>query len=384
MEKYRRICAFIDLDAVEYNFEQMRQALTPGIQMIAVVKADAYGHGAVPIAALMEPKEYIWGFAVATTEEALRLRRHGIRKPILILGYVFPEDYPLLAEYEIRPAVFTLQMAEELSQAAQDAGKILPVHLAVDTGMTRIGFRNARESLADMVHISKMPGLFVEGIFTHFARADEQDVQWARKQYAEFSEYLRLLEQEGIRIPVRHCNNSAGILWHREGDLDAVRPGITIYGVYPSGEVIRNGVSLKPVMRLVSHISHIKEVEAGVPVSYGGTWVTTREKTRIATVPAGYADGVSRGLSNRGSVLIAGRRAPVLGRICMDQFMVDVTDIPEARLHDPVTLLGRDGREEIAVEELSELSGRFPYEYLCCVSGRVPRVYIKDGKEIEL
>ena len=272
MEKYRRICAFIDLDAVEYNFEQMRQALTPGIQMIAVVKADAYGHGAVPIAALMEPKEYIWGFAVATTEEALRLRRHGIRKPILILGYVFPEDYPLLAEYEIRPAVFTLQMAEELSQAAQDAGKILPVHLAVDTGMTRIGFRNARESLADMVHISKMPGLFVEGIFTHFARADEQDVQWARKQYEEFSEYLRLLEQEGIRIPVRHCNNSAGILWHREGDLDAVRPGITIYGVYPSGEVIRNGVSLKPVMRLVSHISHIKEVEAGVPVSYGGTW----------------------------------------------------------------------------------------------------------------
>ncbi len=384
MEKYRRICAFIDLDAVEYNFEQMRQALTPGTQMIAVVKANAYGHGAVPIARLMEPKEYIWGFAVATVEEAVELRDHGIQKPILILGYVFPEHYSLLAEYEIRPAVFTRRMAEELSEAAVNAGKILPVHLAADTGMTRIGFRNARESLADMVHICKMPGLFVEGIFTHFARADEQDVRWARKQYEEFHEFIRLLEEEGIRIPVRHCNNSAGILWHRDGDLDAVRPGITIYGVYPSAEVIKNGVLLKPVMRLVSHISHIKEVEAGVPISYGGTFTTTREKTRIATIPAGYADGVSRGLSNRGSVLIAGKRAPVLGRICMDQFMVDVTDIPEARLHAPVTLLGQDGDDAITVEELSELSGRFPYEYLCCISSRVPRIYRKDGQEKEL
>lgn len=383
MEKYRRICAFIDLDAMEYNFEQMREALTPGTQMIVVVKADAYGHGAVPIASMMEPREYVWGFAVATAEEALQLREHGIQKPILILGYVFPENYPLLAEHEIRPAVFTLEMAKEFSLAAQSVGKVLPVHLAVDTGMTRIGFRNVRKSLADMIEISKMPGLFVEGIFTHFSRADEQDVTCARKQYEEFSMYIRLLEQAGLSIPVRHCNNSAGILWHRDGDLDAVRPGITVYGIYPSGEVIKNGVSLKPVMGLVSHISHIKEVEAGVPVSYGGTFVTTREKTRIATIPAGYADGVSRGLSNKGSVLIDGKRAPVLGRICMDQFMVDVTDIPEACRHDRVTLLGRDGEEQILLEELSELSGRFPYEYLCCISSRVPRVYIKEGKEVK-
>lgn len=382
MEKHSRIHAVIDLDAVERNFEQMKKNLTPGTQMIAVVKANAYGHGAVPIARMMEPKEYIWGFAVATVEEAVSLRENGIEKPVLILGYVFPEDYKCLVRLKIRPAVFTLEMAEALSRTAGEAGTVLPIHLAVDTGMTRIGFRDPQKSLEDMVHISKLPGLAIEGMFTHFARADEEDVTSARDQYNTFQEFCRLLKKAGIQVPLCHCNNSAGILWHREGDLDAVRPGITIYGVYPSQQVRKGGVELTPVMSLVSHISHVKEVEAGVPVSYGGTFVTSRKKTRIATIPVGYADGYARGLSNKGSVLIHGRRAPILGRVCMDQFMVDVTDIPGASVGDRVTLLGQDGEECIPVEELSRHSGRFPYEFLCCISGRVPRIYRKDGRRI--
>lgn len=375
MEKaHNRVYASIDLNAVEENFENMKKNLTPGTKMIAVVKADAYGHGAVEIARRVEKKEYIWGFAVATAEEGKELREHGIQKPILILGYVFPEDYEFLVKEQIRPAVFTEQMAKELSQAAQKVGRCLPIHLAVDTGMTRIGFRNPKESIQEMIHISKLPCLTIEGMFTHFARADEKDVTSARRQYEQYLEFLRAAEETGIHIPLRHCNNSAGILWHREGDLDAVRPGITIYGVAPSDEVQNPGVILRPALEWKSHISHVKEVEAGVSVSYGGTFVTDR-LTRIATIPVGYADGYPRSLSNRGAVLIHGKRAPILGRICMDQFMVDVTEIPEAFLGDEVTLLGRDGKEQIPVEELAELSGRFPYEFLCCISKRVPRIY---------
>lgn len=381
MKKHSRLFAAIDLDAVEYNFEQMRKNITPGTQMIAVVKADAYGHGAVPIAAMMEKKDYIWGFATATAEEAVALKEQGIQKPVLILGYVFPEDYETLVRYEIRPAVFSLEMARLLSQAAEKAGTVLPIHLAADTGMTRIGFRKPEESADDMVHISRLPGIFVEGIFTHFSTADEKDKTYTRQQYEAFQEFLRILEERNLRIPVRHCNNSAGILWHREGDLEAVRPGITIYGVYPSDEAETNGVHLKPVMSLISHISHIKEVEAQVPVSYGGTFVTSRDRTRIATIPAGYADGYARSLSNKGSVLIHGKRAPILGRVCMDQFMVDVTDIPQAHVGDQVVLMGKDGKEQIPVEELSRLSGRFPYEFLCGISRRVPRIYSRTGQE---
>lgn len=375
IKKHERVCASIDLDAVEENFENMRNNLTPGTKMIAVVKADAYGHGAVQIARMMQKKDYIWGFATATAEEAEELRANGIRKPILILGYVFPEDYETLVKKDIRPAVFTLKMAEQLSHAAEKFNRVLPIHLAVDTGMTRIGFRHPQESLEDIIHISKLPNLKIEGMFTHFARADEADLSFAQKQYETYQEFVKLIEKAGIEIPLKHCNNSAGILWHREGDLDAVRPGITIYGVYPSDEVINPGVELKPVMSLKSHISHIKEVEKGIPVSYGGTFVTTRDMTKIATIPVGYADGYPRGLSNKGSVLIHGQRAQILGRVCMDQFMADVTDIADVQAGDEVTLLGKDGDDCIPVEELSQISGRFPYEFLCCISKRVPRVY---------
>ena len=249
---------------------------------------------------------------------------------------------------------------------------MLPIHLAFDTGMTRIGFRNPEKSIDEIVKISHLKHIQIEGAFTHFARADEKDFTSAKNQFATFKRFIELTKEKGIDIPVKHCNNSAGILWHREGDLQAVRPGITMYGIYPSDEMNQVGVDLIPVMGIHSHISHIKNVEAGVPVSYGGTYVTSKVNTRIATVPV---DGYPRSLSNKGFVLIHGKRAPIIGRICMDQFMVDVTNIPNVKQGDKVTLLGKNGEEMILVEELSNISQRFPYEFVCCISKRVPRVY---------
>lgn len=384
MKRHERVCASIDLDAIMENLNSIGGNLTEGVKIIAIVKADAYGHGAVPISQAIERESRIWGFAVSTTEEAVELREGGITKPVQILGHTFPEDYETLVERDIRPTVFGLAAARELSRAAARAGRILPAHLAVDTGMSRIGLRGPHESLAEIIAISELPNLRLEGIFTHFARADESEPSFTARQLDIFHTFLRLVDGAGIRIPMRHCNNSAGSLWHRDGDMEAVRPGIALYGVYPSDETLNTGVRLRPAMEIKSHISHVKDVEAGVPVSYGGTYVTTRDSTRIATIPVGYADGYPRSLSNRGSVLIGGRRARIIGRICMDQFMADVTDIPCVCQGDEVTLLGRDGGECIPVEELSELSGRFPYEFLCCVGKRVPRVYRRSNQGEEL
>lgn len=378
MENNRRIYAAIHLDALEENLENMKKNLTPGTQMIGVIKADAYGHGALPIARLMEEKHYIWGYAVANVLEAEELRSAGIKKPILILGYVFPEDHQTMIDLSVRPAVFDFETAKHFSELAQRSGKIHPIHLAFDTGMTRIGFRHPKESLEEIIQISKLSGITIEGAFTHFARADEQDLSFAKEQFETYQEFLRLLHEAGISIPIRHCNNSAGILWHREGDLDAVRPGITLYGIEPSDQVVNPGVVLTPVMELKSHISYVKEVEAGVPVSYGGTYITTKELTRIATIPVGYADGYPRSLSNKGYVLIHGEKAPIIGRICMDQFMVDVTHMPQAVRGTEVTLLGKDHDAEITAQELGDLSGRFSYEFICCITKRVPRIYLGE------
>ena len=279
--------------------------------MIAVIKADAYGHGAVPVAHLIEDYDYIWGFAAATAEEAIHLREAGITKPILILGIVFDEYFPELVRYEIRPAV------------------------------------------------SELPNLEIEGMFTHFARADEYDRSPAMVQLERYLDFSRRVEEAGVEIPLHHCSNSAGIIRMPEANLNIVRAGITIYGIYPSSEVERDIVKLEPVMELKSHVTYVKDVPAGAAISYGGTYVADR-KLRVATVPVGYADGYSRQLSNKGWVLIHGQKAPILGRVCMDQFMVDVTEI----------------------EEIGDLCGRFSYEFACDISPRVPRVYIKNGKEI--
>ena len=382
MKKYQRAAAYVDLDAIEENFEAMKRTLPADTQMAAVVKANGYGHGAVPVARLMEPKDYIWGFAAATIEEALQLRGYGIRKPVLVLGYVFPESYPELAAEDIRTAVFRMDMAEELSKEAVRQNKRVHIHIKLDTGMSRIGFPDTEESLEAVCQIQKLPGLELEGLFTHFARADEADKTWADRQLARFLRFRDALESRGVHVPICHCANSAAIIDMPESSLNLVRAGIALYGLYPSGEVKKERVALKAAMELKSHIVHVKEIPAGTQVSYGGLY-TAPEPRRIATIPVGYGDGYPRSLSNRGCVLIAGKRAPIRGRVCMDQFMVDVTEIPEARPGMEVTLFGTDGGEILSMDELAELSGRFNYEFACDISGRVPRIYLRHGEITE-
>ncbi|MGI6094058.1 MAG: alanine racemase [Lachnospiraceae bacterium] len=381
MNKYSRVYATVDLDAVAYNMENMKHNIAEDTQMIAVVKANAYGHGSVVLSRFLEPLPYLWGFAVAAVEEAVILRSNGIKKPILILGYTFPEDYPVIVEQELRPAVFKMDMAKQLSEAAQAAGKTVHMHLAVDTGMTRIGFKDHADSIKDICEIAKFPNVEIEGLFTHFARADETSKEPAFVQIQRYQKFLRMMQDAGVDPKFKHCSNSAGIMRLKEANMDIVRAGITLYGLYPSDEVEKDLVSIKPVMGLKSHITYIKKVEAGVSISYGGTYTTTAD-TMVATIPVGYADGYCRGLSNKGYVLIHGKKAPILGRVCMDQMMVDVSQIPQARELDEVTLLGRDGDECITMEELGAVSGRFNYEFACLITERVPRVYLKDGKVV--
>ena len=383
MEKNRRVKAVISLDAVEQNFREMRKNIAEDTKMIAVIKADAYGHGAVQIARLIHDYDYIWGFAAATAEEAIHLRQAGITKPILILGIVFDEYYPELVQYEIRPAVCEYEEAKKLSGEAVRQGKTVHIHLALDTGMTRIGFADVPENVEVIRKIAELPNLEIEGMFTHFARADEYDRSPAMVQLDRYLKFEKLLEDAGVKIPFCHCSNSAGIIRIPEANLSIVRAGITIYGIYPSEEVERDIVKMSPVMELKSHVTYVKDVAAGTAISYGGTFVADR-KLRVATIPVGYADGYPRQLSNKGWVLIRGQKAPILGRVCMDQFMVDVTEIAGVEKGDEVTLMGRDGDEFIGIEELGDLCGRFSYEFACDISPRVPRVYIKDGKETEI
>lgn len=381
MKQYSRVHAEIDLDAILFNMEAMHNNISKDTQIMAVIKADGYGHGAVEIAKTIKNLDYLYGFAVATVEEGLILRKHGIQKPILILGYVFPEQYEDMIREEIRPTVFTREMAEELSAAAQRIEMDCRIHFAVDTGMSRIGYQVTRESADEMAQLSVLPHIMVEGIFTHFARADEKDKTPTQKQLALFREMIAMLEQRGIRIPIHHASNSAGIVEIPEANMDLVRAGITLYGLWPSEEIDKSRIDLKPALSLVTHVAYVKNLPAGRALSYGGTYVTT-EMRRIATIPVGYADGYARGLSNKGDVLIHGKRAPIRGRVCMDQFMVDVTDIPEVKCGDKVLLIGADGDDCITMEELGERSGRFNYEFVCDLGKRIPRVYVHKGKVI--
>ena len=375
MNSYSRTYVTVDLDAIAYNFESMRKNIREGTQILAVIKADAYGHGAVTVGKFLDTFSYIWGFATATAEEALELRDAGIQKPILVLGYVFEEHYEELLEKEVRMPVFDLETAEKIASYAEQIHKKAKIHIALDTGMNRIGFKDTQKSAAVICKISQMAYLQIEGMFTHFARADETDKIYADRQFRRYMDFHKQLQDWGVTIPVCHCSNSAGIIDMPYANLDVVRAGITIYGIYPSDEVQKEKVPLKPVMSWKSGVAFVKEVEAGEQISYGGTFVTPK-KMKIATIPTGYADGYPRMLSGKASVLIHGKRAQILGRVCMDQFMVDVTEIPDVSRGDEVTLLGQDQEEEITVEELSDLCGRFPYEFVCCVSKRVPRVYL--------
>ncbi len=373
---HNRIYANIHMDALEQNLSSMKANLKEGTQMVGVIKADAYGHGAVPIAQYMEPKEYVWGFATATEEEAVELRRAGIRKPILILGFTFPEHYEQMAKLGIRPAVFTLEMAEQMAEAAQRVGETMRIHLAVDTGMGRIGLYDDERGVETARAIAQLKGLQIEGLFTHFARADESSTDPAQAQLTRYLDFAKALEKAGLTIPLHHVSNSACIMQFSEANLDLVRAGITLYGLFPSEEVREDPVFLHPMMELKSRVAYVKDVTPGTPISYGGTFVADHPM-RVATIPVGYADGYPRSLSNKGYVLIHGRKCPILGRVCMDQFMVDVTDLPKVQVFDDVTLLGTDGNETITAEMLGDLSGRFNYELVCNISKRVPRIYVK-------
>lgn len=364
----------IDLDAISHNFSAVRRKA--GIPAMAVVKADAYGHGAVPIAALLEPQCAMFG--VSSMQEAMELRRSGIQKPILILGHTPMDAYPEAIHQHIRPAIFRWEDALALSQAAQTLGRKAPFHFAVDTGMSRIGFQ-VTEGEADLcAKIAALPGLTAEGLFSHFATADCADLSRTRAQAEAFARFDKMLRQRGVHIQLRHLNNSAGIM-NFGGQYEMVRSGIVTYGLYPSEEVQRESLPLIPALSWMSHVTHVKTLPPGREVSYGGTFVTQRD-TVVATIPVGYADGYRRSLSGKFHVLIQGRKAPILGRICMDQMMVDVTGIPQVEPGTPVTLIGRDGSACITMEEISSQAGSFPYEFACGISRRVPRNYISGGK----
>ena len=373
-----RVRADIDLDAVLYNMESMHKKLKPGTKIAAVVKADAYGHGAVEISRVLENLPYLWGYAVATNNEAMQLVEAGRKKPIIILGLSFPEQFEEIVENDLRPAVCTYETAQALSDIAAEKNKVCRIHIKVDKGMSRIGFQVTLESADTVARISKLPNIMIEGIFTHFARADESSKAPAYEQFKQFEKMIAMVEEKGVQIPLKHCSNSAGIVEIPECNMDMVRAGITLYGLWPSEEVDKTKISLKPVMSLRSRVAYVKELLPGRQISYGGTF-TVKKKMTVATVPVGYGDGYARGLSNKGWVLIKGQKAPICGRVCMDQCMVDVTDIPGVKIGDTVTLLGKDADEEITMEQLGELSGRFNYEFACLITPRVPRIYHENN-----
>ena len=383
MKKYSRVCARIDLDAVEYNLDMMNQNIKEETKMIGVIKTDGYGHGAVQIARyVMEEKDYIWGYAVATLDEAVLLKKNQVKKPVLVLGCIFPDQRDIMIEQEVRMTCYTLEMAEDISKRAQKLNQKAYIHIKLDTGMSRLGFQITEESVEEICRIASLPNLVLEGMYSHFATADETDKTFTKKQLERYLWMKEKLEERKVTFPYYHCSNSAGIIDVKEANMDLVRAGISTYGLYPSNEVEKKNVPLKPALQLISHVAHVKWVESGTPVSYGCTYVKKR-KTRIATIPVGYGDGYPRSLSNKGYVLIRGKKAPILGRVCMDQFMVDVTDIDAVTFQDRVTLVGMDGGEDLPVEVLSDLSGRFNYEFVCDLGKRIPREFIRNGKVVE-
>lgn len=379
MKKYQRVQAEINLDTIRENVKEIKGLLKSGTKFMAVIKADGYGHGAISIAHALN--DHVDGFGVATVREAENLRNAGIDKMILVLSFTFFEYYDLIVKYDISQTIFSYEAAFKLNEEAKRQGKKARIHLKIDTGMGRIGFTDDEESAETIQKISELPYLDLEGIFTHFASSDSSNKRYVREQIERYVHFVGLLEEKGVKIPIHHLSNSAAIIDHPEANYDMVRAGIITYGLYPSEEVLKAKLKIKPALSLRSHVIFVKEVEAGVGISYGSTFVTTK-KTRIATLPVGYADGFPRKLSSKGYVLIHGRKARVLGRVCMDQTMVDVTEIPDVKIGDKVTIIGEDGASSISVEELSAMTDTINYEFVCNLTKRVPRIYISEGRVI--
>ena len=366
----------IDLDQISHNFDAIRAKA--GVDVMAVVKADAYGHGAVEIAKLLQDRCSFFG--VSSVAEAMELRKADIRNPILILGHTPVSAFPLIIGQGIRPAIFRLEDAQALSREAVRQGRTAPFHIAVDTGMSRIGFQATEEAAELCARIAGLPNLFPEGLFSHFATADCADLTRTHAQQTLFDRFYAMLEERGVTIPIRHLDNSAGLM-NRERHYEMVRSGIITYGLYPSDDVDPALLSIRPALRWCSHVSHVKCLPPGREISYGGMYVTHRD-TWVATVPVGYADGYRRSLSGKFYVLIHGKKAPILGRVCMDQMMVDVSDIPDVKPGDTVTLVGQDGGETITVEQIAAAADSFNYEFICGISRRVPRAYVVNGKTV--
>lgn len=373
----RPVWAEVDLGAVAHNVQAVKGLLKPKTKLMAIVKANGYGHGAFQIActALKHGAEYL---GVATLGEGVRLREQGIEAPIIVLGYTPADEVQEVLDYRIATTLYTWEMAEALSRAAVERGEQAYGHVKIDTGMGRIGFLPEKESIETIKKIVALPGLTVEGLFTHFSAADEADKTYTRKQLTLFKEFISQLEQEGIDIPLKHAANSAGLIDLPETHFDMVRAGIILYGLYPSEEVERDRIKLIPAMTLKARVSFVKQVEAGACISYGRKY-TAQDKRVIATLPLGYADGYPRSLTHKSQVLLGGQRVPTVGRICMDQFMVDVSTVPQVKIDDEAVIFGSQGKERIAVEEIAELLQTINYEIVCMLSERVPRVYLNEN-----
>ncbi|MBQ8413539.1 MAG: alanine racemase [Lachnospiraceae bacterium] len=372
---YNRIYARINIDNLRYNITKMKSLRKSDMKIMTIIKADAYGHGSVEIAKRISDLSDYYG--VATIDEAVELRNAGITTPILIIGYTDSSDYEKLVAYNITQAVYDVGECEKLSQVALAMGSKVKVHIKVDTGMSRIGFSVDKDGIAGAISLKNMQGIEIEGIFTHYAKADEVNKNYSYQQKKKFLYFIDEMEKEGIHFLLKHIDNSAGTMEMDDDEFDMVRLGIVTYGLYPSEEVDKS-VVIKPVMSLIAHVAHVKQLPAGVGVSYGWTYVTCKD-TKVATVTAGYADGYPRALSNKGRVIINGHYAPIIGRVCMDQFMVDVTNIPEVAVKDEVILIGGTDDKYVSVEEVAAPAESFNYELVCNISRRVPRVYYENG-----
>lgn len=378
----RPVWAEINLDNLAFNMRQIRK-ISKSKDIIGVVKADAYGHGALDVAPVLL-ENGATSLAVAVVSEGVELRRGGIESPIMVLGFTPPSLIDNLLKYDIEQTVFSFDYARELSKIAQRKHKKAKIHIALDTGMGRIGFLPNEESLEEVEKISKLPNIEIMGIFSHFATADEEDKEYASYQMKHFNEFYEALKERNVDIKVRHIANSAAIIDLPETHFEAVRPGIILYGYYPSEEVDKSKIELRPVMELKTNIAHIKTVPSGQYISYGRKFQSNRESV-IATLPVGYADGYTRLLFNKAKVIINGEFAPIVGRICMDQCMVDITDIEgEVKVGDEVILMGEKDGVKLNAEHMAEMLGTISYEIVCMITKRVPRVYIRNGEVVKV
>ena len=387
MDYLRRTWAEIDLDRIVHNFKEMKSRVDSRCLTMAVVKADAYGHGDGYVARTLEQAGADW-FAVSNINEAISLRRQEVQKPVLVLGYTPPEMAHALAAHRITQTVYAPEYGRELSAAAKAQGVQLHCHIKVDTGMSRIGFYaqhgHAADAAEEIAQVCHLPNLACSGIFTHFACADEDAVEsreFTRRQFDVFMETVKRLEEKGITFRLRHCCNSAGTLAYPEMHLDMVRLGVVLYGLSPSPDC--SGMAqLLPAMSLYTTVEMVKTLEAGVAISYGRRFVTAKDGQQIASVAVGYADGYRRNFGNRGRVIVRGEYAPITGSICMDQMMVDVTGIAGVHSGDIVTLVGECGDKRITLDDFAQINGTINYEESCLIGRRVPRVYFQGGKEI--